>query len=182
MPPSERPDYARLIRAIPDFPRPGVVYFDVRPLLQTPALWRQALQELRAELSSTHFDGIAAIEAKGFLLGSALALQYSLPLQLIRKPGLTPGLVLTRSFLKEYGEGSYQLHAYAFQPGERVLIVYDIMAGAGASLAAIRLVEACGARVAALAYLVELEYLGGREELSDYQLVSLLKVREKPSL
>lgn len=114
-------------------------------------------------------------------MGSALAYDARLPLVLIRKPELMPGKVESRQFVKEYGTGEYQLRCEQLNSADRVLILYDIMAGAGASRAAVDLVRASGAHVVGLAYIIELEYLCGRELLPELELFSLVKIKSKPS-
>lgn len=163
------------IERYPDFPKPGVVYYDFSPLIASPKIWEEALDELESYLEGIEYTVVAAIDAKGFILGAALAQRKGLPLVLVRKSGLVPGEVYTREFEKEYGRGSYQMQKGALDSKDRVLVAYDILAGPGASKAAFELVEE-EASVAAGVYITELEYLGGREELSDYEIHSLYKV------
>lgn len=177
-----RVDFRRLIQSVRDFPKPGVVYFDFTPILADPAAFRQAVGEVKRHFGHKQVTRIAAIEAKGFTLGSALAYEWGKPLILMRKPELTPGVVDSEKFEKEYGFGEYQLKAGQIGAGDSVLIIYDIMAGAGATRAAINLIERTGARVAGCAYVIELEYLGGRENLPDMDLFSLVKISSSHEL
>jgi adenine phosphoribosyltransferase len=169
-------NFADHIRSFPDFPKPGVLFWDFAPLLASPKAFKQAIREIKDHYQQAEITHILAIEAKGFTLGSALAYAMERPLSLLRKPGLIPGEVEKASFIKEYGVGEYHLKINSFEPNSRVLIVYDILAAAGATAAAIELVKSQGADVVGCAYVIELEYLKGRESLADYDLLSLVKI------
>jgi len=168
------------IQSYTDFPKPGVVYWDFTPLLAEPAALKQAIGRISDHFTASGITRIAAIEAKGFTLGSCLAYAMDKPLLLIRKPELVPGEVDSEKFEKEYGFGEYQLKSGQLGQGDSVLIVYDIMAGAGAARAAINLVSRAGAKIAGLAFAIELGYLGGREQLAEYDLFSLVTIASKP--
>lgn len=171
-------NYQEFVKSYPDFPKKGVLFWDFTYLLKDVDARNHAIDEMKIFLEQKSIDKIVAIESKGFTIGAILAHELQKPLALIRKPGLIPGNVHSEQFIKEYGTGEYQIKDDAILPGERVVIVYDIMAGSGASLAAIHLVETCGADVAGLLYVTELEYLGGRAELVNYDVFSLVKVSE----
>lgn len=167
-------NYRNYLETCTDFPKQGVVYWDFTPILANPDVFRAAVLDIAA-----HFKGvtkIAAVEAKGFTLGAALAYELQLPLVLIRKPELTPGKTLSEKFVKEYGVGEYHIKEGVVGSKDRVLIVYDIMAGAGATEAAIKLVERSGGNVVGCAYVIELDYLKGREGLVGYDLFSLVRI------
>ena len=166
----------RFIRDIPDFPKQGIVYWDFASLLANPGAVHNAIADFIAHFKDKVVTKVAAIEAKGFTIGAILAYEMHVPLMLIRKPGLVPGNVLSESFVKEYGDGMYQIKAEAIKPRDKVLIVYDIMAGSGASRAAIQLVERSGAEVVGCAYVIELAYLNGREGLQGHDLFSLVRI------
>lgn len=172
-------NYHDYVRSYPDFPKEGVLFWDFTYLLKDVDARNHAIMEMKVFLEGKRIDKIVAIESKGFTIGAILAHELQKPIALIRKPGLIPGGVHSEQFIKEYGTGEYQIKDDAIVPGERVAIIYDIMAGSGASLAAIKLAKACGGEVAALLYVTELEYLGGRDELSEYEIFSLVKVSEK---
>ena len=159
-----------------DFPKPGVSFTDFTPLHEDPDLFQELLTQAASALREIDYDTLVAVEAKGFILGGALAATLGKPLHLVRKPGLIPGKVLAASFVKEYGEGTYEMKDGALKPGDKAVVIYDILAGAGASAAAFALIEAQGAQVAAGLYVTELEYLGGRENLAYYNLISLVKI------
>jgi len=162
-----------------NFPKKGVAYWDCTPIFTHPVIFRKAILTLIAHFKNKNITKIAAIEAKGFVIGVALAFTMNKPLVLIRKPALLPGKVLRETFVKEYGIGEYQLQDGALNRGDSVLIVYDILAGAGATQAAINLVEKAGATVSGCAFLTELLYLEGREALQGYDLFSLVKFNKK---
>ncbi len=164
-----------------DFPKPGVTYWDFTGLLANPADLKAAIEEIKTHFGVEQIQKIAAVEAKGFTVGAALAYDLGVPLVLIRKPELTPGEVDSEKFQKEYGFGEYQLKRDGISTGERVLIVYDIMAGPGATQAAVNLVTRAGGTVLGIAFILELEYLKGREQLDPtLNIFSLVKIKEVP--
>jgi len=172
-------NYKKYIESTLDFPKPGVIYWDFTPLLMNPDVFNRAICEMRDYFDAKGVTKIAAIESKGFTIGSALAMKMGKPLVLIRKPHLTPGKTRSEDFVKEYGKATYQMKQGVVSQEDRVLVVYDIMAGAGASEACIKLIERSGASVVGLAYVIELEYLNGREGLAKYDTFSLVKIEKK---
>lgn len=169
------------IHPVNDFPKKDVVYWDFTPLLADPLIREKALSHFLHHFHSDSFTHIAAIESKGFIWGSLLAHEMNLPLCLIRKPWLTPGPVFSQRFDKEYGTGTYEIARHALQSGNRVLLVYDILAGPGATLAAVKLIQQAGATTVGCAYVVELGYLPGREQLNGLNIFSLVKIEEQDS-
>ncbi len=172
-------DYKEFVKSYKDFPKKDVLFWDFTYLLKDVEVRKCAINEIKKFLKNKKIDKIAAVEAKGFTIGSMLAYELNLPLVLIRKPNLIPGNFYSEEFIKEYGKAEYQIKEDSVQKNENVVIVYDIMAGSGASKAAINLVEKCGGKVEGLVYITELEYLNGREDLKDYNIFSLVKVGEK---
>lgn len=172
-------DYKDGVRSYPDFPKDGVLFWDFTYLLKDVDMRNQAIQEMKEFIESKNVDKIVAIESKGFTIGSILAHELGLPLVLIRKPNLIPGEYYQEDFVKEYGVAQYQIKTDAIERNEKVVLVYDIMAGSGATKAGINLINKCGGDVQGLVYVTELEYLHGREELNDYDIFSLVKVSEK---
>lgn len=172
-------NYNEFVRSYRDFPKEGVLFWDFTYLLKDVNARKSAIKEIKEFLKNKKVDKIAAIESKGFTIGSILAYELDVPLVLIRKPNLIPGKYYSESFVKEYGTAEYQIKDDAIENGENVVIVYDIMAGSGASKAGINLVEKCGGKVEGLVYITELEYLNGREDLKEYDIFSLVKVKEK---
>lgn len=172
-------EYKEFVKSYKDFPKEGVLFWDFTYLLKDVKARKEAIQEIKEFLKEKKVNKIAAIESKGFTIGSILAYELNVPLVLIRKPNLIPGKYYSESFIKEYGTAEYQIKEDAIEKNENIVIVYDIMAGSGASKAGINLVEKCGGKVTGLVYITELEYLKGREDLKEYDIFSLVKVSEK---
>lgn len=172
-------DYKNYVKSFKDFPKKDVLFWDFTYLLKDVNARKSAINEIKAFLKDKKIDKIAAIESKGFTIGSILAYELDLPLVLIRKPNLIPGNYYSETFVKEYGTAEYQIKEDVIEKNENVVIVYDIMAGSGASKAGINLVKKCGGNISGLVYITELEYLNGREDLKEYDIFSLVKVKEK---
>ena len=174
-------NYRDYVESSPNFPKEGVLFWDFTPLLKDPRAFKAAITDIARHYAgkSAGITKIAAIEAKGFVLGGALAFELGKPLVLIRKPGLTPGSVAKKTFVKEYGTAEYEMSLKSVSKGDHVLLVYDILAAPGATEAAIALVEGAGASVVGCVYVIELEYLKGREALGNIDLFSLVKIHEK---
>jgi len=171
--------YNLFIESTEDFPKKGVVYWDFTPLLKDPKMFKKVIADIKNHFKAKEITKIAAIEAKGFTIATALAYELQKPLVLIRKPGLIPGKIKSRKFEKEYGLGEYQVRTDTFESTDNVLLIYDILAGPGATKAAIELIESSGANVIGCAYVIELQYLHGRKALKSYDLFSLVKIKEK---
>lgn len=174
-----RRNYIDYIESFADFPKPGVIFWDFTPLHESPEAFADAIEDFNDNFKNKNITKIAAIEAKGFIIGSALAQKMHLPLVLIRKPGLTPGEVYSEKFEKEYGFGEYQIKKGRIKAGDRVLIVYDILAAPGAVAATRTLIERSGGIAIGAAVVVELEYLNARETLKDLEIFSLVKIKQK---
>lgn len=172
-------EYKDYIKSYKDFPKKDVLFWDFTYLLKNVEARKHAINEMIDFLKNKNIDKIVAIESKGFTIGSILAYELNKPLVLIRKPNLIPGEFYSETFIKEYGKAEYQIKKDAIEKNEKVAIVYDIMAGSGASKAAINLVKKCNGIVEDLVYVTELEYLKGREDLKEYNIFSLFKVGEK---
>lgn len=163
-----------LIREVPDFPKPGILFYDITTLLKDPKGLAQVSDRLADAASGLEVDLVAGIESRGFLMGPALALRLGTGFALMRKPGKLPAAVTRVEYELEYGTDSLELHADAVQPGQRVLIVDDLLATGGTASAAARLVERLGGRVAGLVFVIELTFLKGRDRLDGYGVTSLL--------
>jgi adenine phosphoribosyltransferase len=166
-------DLGRYIRDVPDFPRQGIVFKDITPLLHDTQAFARAV-ELMGQRAPRP-EGVVAIEARGFVFGTALALHWRVPLVLARKSGKLPGKTVRQVYSLEYGEDALELHADALASGQQVVIVDDLLATGGTALATVRLVEQLGAKVLATIFLIELTGLGGRERLEGYPVESLLR-------
>ncbi|HSX17003.1 MAG TPA: adenine phosphoribosyltransferase [Patescibacteria group bacterium] len=172
-------NYRDFVKSYPDFPKKDVLFWDFSYLLKDVAARDAAIQDMKTFLAGKKINKIAAVESKGFTLGAILAHELQVPLVLIRKPHLIPGNFHHATFIKEYGTGEYELKDDAIASDDRVAIVYDIMAGSGASKAAIDLVRQGKGLPVALVYVTELAYLGGRKDLAGCDIFSLVKVHKK---
>lgn len=165
------------IRAIPDHPKPGITFRDVTPLLGDAQAFGASIDLLAEAAAPFRADTIAGIEARGFVFGAALAARAGTGFVPVRKPGKLPAKTLSRAYALEYGEDRLEIHADAVAPGERVLIVDDLLATGGTAAAAAGLLAEAGAEVAGLAFLIELDGLPGREvlEAAGHRVVSLMR-------
>jgi len=153
------------IRTIPDFPEPGIQFRDVTTLFNDPRGFRMAIDMLLHPFAGERIDRVAGIEARGFILGGAVAHQLSVGFVPVRKKGKLPWKTVEQDYTLEYGTATVEVHQDAFVEGERVLIVDDLIATGGTAEAAIKIVERLGAKVAGCAFIVDLPDLGGREKL-----------------
>lgn len=160
------------IRDIPDYPQPGVVFKDITPLLADGAAFAAVVGALAAGHSG--IDKVAGIEARGFILAAPVACALGAGFVPVRKQGKLPGPTHAQSYQLEYGTATIEVHVDAFEPGDRVLIVDDVLATGGTAAATVQLVRRCGADVAQVAVLLELGFLNGREKLADLEVRSLL--------
>lgn len=172
-------NYLEHIKCYQDFPKKDIIFWDFTYLLKDVKVREKAMDEIQKSILDQNIDKIIAIESKGFIIGAILADRLKKSLILIRKPNLIPGEYYTETFEKEYGQGEYQIKKDAIKKGEKVAIIYDIMAGSGATNASINLIERCGGVVKKLIYITELEYLKGRQEIKCKNIFSLIKIKEK---
>jgi adenine phosphoribosyltransferase len=163
-----------LIREIPDFPRPGIGFKDLTPLLADPRALAEAVRGLAEYARPLQVDCVVAAEARGFLLGPALALELGAGFVLARKPGKLPYETISAEYLLEYGAGQLELHTDAVQSGKRVLVHDDLLATGGTAKALCELVEQLGGEVVGCGFLIELAFLKGRERLAPREAHALL--------
>jgi adenine phosphoribosyltransferase len=168
-------DLNRFIRDIPDFPKPGILFKDITPLLADPAAFDFAIETLSNHYKHVQFDAIAAAEARGFLLAAPMALRLKKPLIPLRKPGKLPYRTYSLKYDLEYGSAELQMHIDSVQAGGRVLLVDDLLATGGTMQAGIELIKQAGGSVVGCAFLVELRELGGRAKLAPVTSHSLLQ-------
>jgi len=168
-------DLRSYIRDVPDFPKPGILFKDITPLLADPSAYAYAVAKLAAHYATRPVDAIAAAEARGFLFAAPMALELRKPLIPLRKPGKLPFQTHSYRYDLEYGSAELQVHIDAIPSAGQVLIVDDVLATGGTMSAACKLVEQAGGRVAGCAFLLELTYLRGRERLADYECFSLIQ-------
>ena len=168
-------DAGSLVRAINDYPKPGIVFRDITPVLQNAAAFSSLIDEFAAKLEGTDFDCIAGIEARGFIIGSALAYRMGKGFVPIRKKGKLPYKTIHRDYDLEYGKSSIEIHTDSIKKGEGVVIVDDLLATGGTAKAAAELVEEAGGSVKCIAFFIELSFLKGREKLGRRKIISLVK-------
>lgn len=153
------------IRTIPDYPKPGIMFRDVTTLIGQPRAFRRAVDEMVQPYAGTRIDKVAGIEARGFILGGAAAHQLSAGFVPLRKKGKLPWKTMTQSYELEYGVDEMEIHEDAIQPGERVLLVDDLIATGGTAEAAIKLLRRAGAEIVAAAFVIDLPELGGADRI-----------------
>lgn len=162
------------IRDVPDFPSPGIVFRDLTPLLGDIEAFRFTVDAIADAFAGRRIDKVVGVEARGFILAGPVAYRLGAGFVPVRKPGKLPWRTESEEYALEYGVDRLELHADGVVAGEQVLIVDDVIATGGTAAATVRLVEGLGATVAGLGFAVELTYLGGREKLDGYDVVSLV--------
>ena len=167
-------DLRERIRDIPDFPKPGILFKDITPLLLDADALADAVRQLADWARPLEIDYVAAAEARGFILGAAVALELDAGFVPARKPGKLPHETIAAEYILEYGVDALELHADALAHGARVLLHDDLLATGGTARALAELIEGTGARIVGCAFLVELAFLGGRERLAGYDVHALL--------
>jgi adenine phosphoribosyltransferase len=167
-------DLRDLVRDVPDFPEPGIVFKDIMPLLADPAAFKDAVDRLADWAAPKEPDLILGAEARGFILGGALAYTLGCGFCAARRPGKLPWKTISASYALEYGENALEVHADAFADGARVLVHDDVLATGGTVKAILDLVEQLGGVVVGVAFLIELEFLNGRDQLAGFDVHSLL--------
>ena len=165
---------ASLIRDIPDFPKSGILFKDITPVLGDAAAFQEVIDRFVAQAQGLSPDLIVGVESRGFLFGTPIALALGIGFVPIRKVGKLPAETIQEEYALEYGTAAVEVHRDAIRPGQRVLIVDDLLATGGTAAAAAKLVEKLGGKVAGVDFLIELEFLAGRQALSGYDVHSLL--------
>ena len=164
-----------LIREVPDFPKPGINFYDITTLLKHPGGLRTTIDEFARLFHGRVIDKVVGIESRGFLFGPQLAYQFHAGFVPVRKPGKLPAETVSQEYELEYGTDELQMHRDAVEKGDRVLIVDDVIATGGTAEATARLVESSGAEVAGFGFVVELGFLDGRSRLGSYDIQSLVR-------
>ncbi|WP_428746026.1 adenine phosphoribosyltransferase [Syntrophotalea sp.] len=168
-------DLRNAIRDIPDFPKKGIVFKDITTLLSDAKSYHRMVDLIAHRYIGQKIDQIVGIEARGFILGAALAYKLGTGITLVRKPGKLPYKTIQKTYQLEYGTDSLEIHSDAFKVGDRVIVADDLLATGGTVAAVIEMVEDCGAQIVECAFLAELEFLKGREKLQSHKVFSLLK-------
>jgi adenine phosphoribosyltransferase len=158
-------DFRDTIRTIPDYPQPGIMFRDITTLLGNARAFRRAVDELVQPYAGVRVDKVAALEARGFILGGAVAHQLSVGFIPVRKKGKLPYTVIGESYALEYGQDRVEIHIDALKPGEHILLVDDLIATGGTASAGIRLMERAGAQVIGCSFVIDLPELGGADKL-----------------
>jgi adenine phosphoribosyltransferase len=166
---------AAYIRDIPDFPKPGILFKDITPLLAEPPAFQHAIRLMTQHYEGRRVDAVAAAEARGFLFAAPLALALKKPLVPLRKPGKLPYQTHSLQYDLEYGSAELQMHIDGVTPGAHVLLIDDLLATGGTMHAGCQLIEKAGGKVAGCAFLVELTFLKGRERLRPHEVFSLIQ-------
>lgn len=164
-----------LVRDVPDYPKPGVVFKDITPLLADAHGFRAAIDGLAEPFARSAVSHVVGIEARGFIVAAPVAHQLAAGFVPVRKAGKLPWSTVAQEYSLEYGTDRLELHVDAVGPGDRVLIVDDVLATGGTAHATAAMVEGSGATVVGLGFLIELEFLGGRSRLVDHKIASLLR-------
>jgi len=168
-------DLKKLIREVPDFPKPGILFYDITTLLKDKCGFRAVIDGLKDHYKDARPDTILGIEARGFIFAPALAYALGTGFVPIRKPNKLPAESVTVSYDLEYGSDSLEMHKDALDGGHRVLIVDDLLATGGTAAAAARMVQNLGGTVAGIGFVIELAFLNGRKKLADFDVFSLLQ-------
>ena len=163
------------IRHVPDFPKPGILFYDITTLLSDPAGFRHVIDALVAPHAGQGIDRVVGIESRGFILAAAVADRLGAGFVPIRKPGKLPSTTITEAYALEYGTDRLEIHADAVGPSHRVLVVDDVLATGGTARAAVNLVQRLGSTLHGTAFLIELDFLRGREKLTDTPVYSVLR-------
>jgi adenine phosphoribosyltransferase len=167
-------DLKQFIREIPDWPKPGILFYDITTLLKDPAGWKAVIDVMREHYAGLEVDGIVGIEARGFFFAPTLAYALGTGFIPVRKPKKLPAAVERIEYALEYGTDSLEIHKDAIRPGGKYLIVDDVLATGGTASAVSKLVERCGGVISGLGFVVELDFLHGRQKLGGYNLFSIV--------
>jgi len=168
-------DLKQMIRSVPDFPKPGINFFDITTLLKEPEGLKATIDSLVAPYDRTGIDVVVGVESRGFILGAAVAERIGAGFIPVRKPGKLPAKVIKEIYELEYGKDALEIHADAIEKGERVLIVDDVLATGGTAAATTRLVKQLGGDLQGLAFLIELTFLSGKSKLPGENVFSVLQ-------
>ncbi len=168
-------DLAKMIRDVPDFPKEGIIFKDITTLIKEPQAFKEAVDVLANRYIGQGIDLVVAVEARGYIFGAPIAYNLGAGFIPVRKRGKLPAETLSEEYELEYGTDAVEMHRDAIQPGQRVLIVDDLIATGGSAAATARLVERLGGEVVGVAFLIELSFLHGVEKLADYDVFTVIQ-------
>ena len=168
-------DLKKLIRHVPDFPKPGILFYDITTLLRDPSGYRMTIDALAGPYQDKGIDVVIGIESRGFILGAAVAERIGAGFIPVRKPGKLPAKAIRESYDLEYGKDALEIHEDAVSMGQKALIVDDVLATGGTAAAATQLVKKLGGNLHGLAFLIELQFLNGKAKLAGEQVYSVLQ-------
>ncbi|MGB9301122.1 MAG: adenine phosphoribosyltransferase [Anaerolineae bacterium] len=168
-------DLAKMIRDVPDFPKEGILFKDITTLIKEPQAFRQVIDRLADHYAGQEIDLVVAVEARGYIFGAPIAYKLGAGFVPVRKEGKLPAETVREEYELEYGTDSVEMHRDAIQPGQKVLIVDDLIATGGSAAATARLVERLGGEVVSIAFLIELTFLKGVEKLKDYDVFTMIE-------
>jgi adenine phosphoribosyltransferase len=168
-------EFKKLIREVPDFPKPGILFYDITTLLKDKTGFKNVIDAMSEKLAPHRPDLVLGIEARGFIFAPALAYHLGAGFVPVRKPKKLPAATERITYDLEYGTDTLEIHKDAIKPGSRVIIADDLLATGGTAAAAVRLVENLGGKVSGVAFVIELEFLKGREKLKGHEVVSLIR-------
>ncbi|GMQ63759.1 adenine phosphoribosyltransferase [Vallitalea maricola] len=167
-------DLKTLIREVPDFPREGILFYDITTILQNPEGLKASIDQIQAKLEGIEFDYIVGPESRGFIFGVPVAYNTGKGFLPIRKAGKLPYKTKSKEYALEYGTATIEMHIDAIKPGDKVVIIDDLLATGGTSKATVELIESLGGEVVKLVYLIELDFLKGRDKLKNYDVDSII--------
>ncbi len=168
-------DYKSFIRDVPDFPKKGIIFKDITPLLKEPLAFKEAIQHLADRYKNHGLRAVVAMESRGFIFGGALAAQLGVSFIPVRKPGKLPWKTFQESYDLEYGRDTLEMHQDSIGKGDKVLVLDDVLATGGTAAATIRLIERAGGEVAEACFLIHLTFLNGREKLKSTPIYSIIQ-------
>ena len=167
------------VRKVPDFPKPGILFYDITSIFNTPEAFQYCVDEMIRLFKDDEIDGVIAVESRGFMMGSIYALDQKLPLVLARKAGKLPGKVVSESYALEYGEATLEMQVSDLTPGKRWLIIDDLIATGGTLEAVTKMIEKQGAEVAGIFSIIGLPFLGYKEKIGQYKTVTLVDYKSE---
>lgn len=165
----------KAVREVPDYPKKGILFYDITTLIRNPQAFAQALDTLCGRYVGRRIDAVLGVESRGFIFGAAMAYRLGTGFIPVRKPGKLPAEVIRETYSLEYGKDTVEMHRDAVRPGQRILLVDDLLATGGTAAAACSLVEKAGGEVLECCFLIELVFLNGRRKLGDRKVYSLMK-------